>query len=115
MKRALLLCSLVLIMAGCFSDREASSAPGGVKTIVPFPINKWKASITLANHLFYDRASKTRFDIEIVSIDGKKFEDDGHRTKYYYEMNAGPHDVSVVSDYGKGKWTADFNVLLDPG
>jgi hypothetical protein len=115
MKQAFLASFLVLVVAGCFWDRDASHAPGGVKTIVAFPINKWKATVIVANHLFYDRASRTLFDIQIASIDGKAFEDDGRRTKYYYEMNAGPHVIVVTCDYGKVKWTADFDFILDPG
>src|ERR1051325_4327561 len=89
--------------AGCFSARDASFAPGGQKTIVAFPIDKWKATVIVSNHRYFDRASGTRFDIQIDSIDGKAFEDDGRRTKYYYEMNAGPHVIAVSSDFNKGK------------
>lgn len=115
MKPALLTCWVALMLAGCFSARESSSAPGGIKTIVPFPIDKWKATVSVANHLFYDRATRTRFDIQIVSIDGKVFEEDKRRTKYYYEMNAGPHVIVVSCDYGKVKRTAAFDFILDPG
>jgi hypothetical protein len=30
-------------------------------------------------------------------------------------MNAGPHAITVVCEYNKVKWTADFDFLLDPG
>ena len=113
MKRCLL--CLLIVTAGCVSKRDASYAPGGTKTIVPFVINIWQAPVLLTNHLFYDRHSGVVFDIQITSIDGKVFKDDGRRTKLYYHVDPGPHLIVVSCTMNKIKWIADFDFVLDPG
>jgi hypothetical protein len=115
MDRFLALCLLVIVTTGCVSRRDASYAPGGTKTIVPFALNIWQAPVLLANHLFYDRHSGVVFDIHITSIDGKVFTGDGRRTKFFYQVNPGPHVVVVSCTMNKIKWVADFDFLLDPG
>jgi hypothetical protein len=115
MKRFWAALPILLLVAGCVSERDASSAPGGIKTIVPFAINKWEAPVMLANHLFYDRESHVTFDIQINSIDGKAMKGDGQRTKYYYQIPPGPHEIAVSCALGKAIWTADFDFVLDPG
>lgn len=106
---------LAVAVAGCVSNREVSYAPGGTVTIIPFAVKKWQAPVMLANHRFYDPSSRVLFDIEITSIDGKAFIDDGQRTKYYYQIDPGPHVIAVVCKLDKAKWTADFDFVLDPG
>lgn len=116
MKR--LLCALLALTAaagGCVTEREASYAPGGTKTIIPFPVNKWQAPVLLANHLYYDRASRVTFDIQITSIDGKPFTGDGQRTKFYYQIDPGPHVISVRCVLAKITWIAEFDFLLEAG
>jgi hypothetical protein len=115
MKRLLAACFLAVAAGGCVSERDSSYAPGGTKTIVPFAIDKWKAPVLLANHLYYDHASKVVFDIEITSIDGKPFSGDGQRTKFYYQIDPGPHVIAVSCNLEKVKWIAEFDFLLDPG
>ena len=106
---------LVLLTAGCFTEREASRAPGGTTTVIPFVVDKWKAPVLLANHLYRDPKTGTVFDIQIVSIDGKTFSGDGRRTKFYYQIDPGPHLIVVSCVLAKTTWTATFDVVLEPG
>ena len=116
MKGALSAGVLAVLAAGCASDLDPSYAPGGgTKTIVPFPIHLWQAPVTVANHLFYDPVSRVRFDVQIASIDGKTFADDRQRTKFYYQIDPGPHVIVVRCELAKVTWVADFDFLLDPG
>lgn len=115
MQRCLALGLLLLATAGCVTQRDASYAPGGTKTIVPFVINLWQAPVLLTNHLYFDRNSGVIFDIEIVSIDGKEFKGDGRRTKFYYHVDPGPHLVVVSCMMNKIKWIGDFDFILNPG
>lgn len=115
MKPLLAACWFAVALTGCVSDRDASYAPGGTKTIIPFAVDKWKAPVLLANHLFYDRESKVVFDIEITSIDGKAFSGDGQRTKFYYQIDPGPHVIAVSCKLEKVQWVAEFDFVLDPG
>ncbi|MEO7413465.1 MAG: hypothetical protein ABIZ81_08915 [Opitutaceae bacterium] len=116
MKSSLAACVLVAVVAaGCVSERDASYAPGGTKTVVPFVVNIWQAPVLLANHLFHDHRSGVTFDIQITSIDGKAFEGDGQRTKYYYQVDPGPHLIAVSCNLAKVKWVADFDFVMDPG
>jgi hypothetical protein len=105
----------IFVVAGCVSQRDASYAPGGVKTIVPFAINKWQAPVLIANHLYYDRESRVIFDIQIDSIDGKTFTGDGRRTKFYYHVDPGPHVIAVSCVLAKVTWAAEFDFILDAG
>lgn len=102
-------------LTGCVSERDASYAPGGTKTVIPFAVDKWKAPVLLANHLFRDPHSGTIFDIQIVSIDGKPFSGDGQRTKFYYQIDPGPHLIVVNCVLAKTTWSATFDFVLDPG
>jgi hypothetical protein len=115
MKRALAACLVAIVAGGCVTQRDASFAPGGVKTIIPFAVNKWKAPVLLANHIYRDPASGVVFDVQIVSIDGKVFTGDGQRTKYYYQIDPGPHVIAVSCELAKVRWVADFDFVLDPG
>ncbi|MEO6568897.1 MAG: hypothetical protein ABIO94_09055 [Opitutaceae bacterium] len=108
-------CLLAVVAAGCVSLRDASYAPGGTKTVVPFAVNIWQAPVLLANHLFHDQRSGVIFDIQITSIDGKVFQGDGQRTKYFYQVDPGPHVITVSCNMAKVKWVADFDFLLEPG
>lgn len=115
MKPVLAASLFVVALTGCVSERDASYAPGGTKTVIPFAVDKWKAPVLLANHLFRDPHSGTIFDIQIVSIDGKAFSGDGQRTKFYYQIDPGPHVIAVSCRLERVDWNAEFDFVLDPG
>jgi hypothetical protein len=106
---------LMLALTGCFTERDASYAPGGTKTIVPGAVNLWQAPVLVSNHRYYDSNSGIYFDIEITRIDERKFPGDGQRTKLYYQIAPGPHVIAVSCRLANVTWVATFDFVLDPG